>query len=265
MWPARAMRRARERGSRAGQDEPSSSVVGELVVLFSRLPEASRSPSVVGADGPVRYTRGVQRARNRAADRSAHEHGSRGQLTWQAVCTRAARSRPRAGSEVCEAVSMPVGSVSATAGCRSRSSVQAGRWPEALVCSQQRCLAVVWSCWGTIRVVKVPAFRKRFRILLVGGQNKIIWLRGVQHTFSMLLWPGDNMWKSATPEAQLCAHSLTLVQKLCVRDGSAREAARCGRAQLRSFAAAIPCLRTRVSSTRSSELCASATAMKRRC
>ena len=117
---------ARARQSRAGPDEPSSSVVGELVVLFSRLPEASRSASAAGAGGPARYTRGVQRARNRAADLCGHEHGSRRQLTWQAVCTRAARSRTRAGSEVCEAVSMPVGAVSATAGCRSRSSRASG-------------------------------------------------------------------------------------------------------------------------------------------
>ena len=117
---------ARARQSRAGPDEPSSSVVGELVVFFSSQPEASRSASAAGAGGPARYTRGVQRARNRAADLCAHEQGSRRQLTWQAVCTRAARSRTRAGSEVCEAVSMPVGAVSATAGCRSRSSRASG-------------------------------------------------------------------------------------------------------------------------------------------
>ena len=121
---------ARARQSRAGPDEPSSSVVGELVGLFSSRPETVAGEKGAGADGPARYTRGVGRARNRAADLCAHEHRSRRQLTWQAVCTRAARSRTRAGSEVCEAVSMPVGAVSATAGCRSRSS--AGRARKAL-------------------------------------------------------------------------------------------------------------------------------------
>ena len=127
MWPARAMRRARERG-RAEQDQtsPARPWSASWWSSFRVRPKPSRSASVAGADGPARYTRGVQRARNRAADLCAHEHGSRRQLTWQAVCTRAARSRTRAGSEVCEDVSMPVGAVSATAGCRSRSSRASG-------------------------------------------------------------------------------------------------------------------------------------------
>ena len=116
---------ARAWHSRAGQDE--------LIVCGRRaggtLFESARSVALPIGSGctltrPI--TRGVQRARNRAADLCGHEHGSRRQLTWQAVCTRAARSRTRAGSEVCEAVSMPVGAVSATAGCRSRSSRASG-------------------------------------------------------------------------------------------------------------------------------------------
>ena len=127
MWPARAMRRARERG-RAEQDQmsPACPWSASWWSSFRVRPKPSRSASVAGAGGPARYTRGVQGARNWAADLCAHEHRSRRQLTWQAVCTRAARSRTRAGSEVCEAVSMPVGAVSATAGCRSRSSRASG-------------------------------------------------------------------------------------------------------------------------------------------
>ena len=162
---------ARARQSRAGPDEPSSSVVGELVGLFSSRPETVAGEKGAGAGGPARYTRGVQRARNRAADLCAHEHGSRRQLTWQAVCTRAARSRTRAGSEVCEAVSMPVGAVSATAGCRSRSS-RAGR-PVREVARSAARLCAVWPLYCVQVVIRLPPPASGgFVLLLVGGQKE---------------------------------------------------------------------------------------------
>ena len=59
---------ARARQSRAGPDEPSSSVVGELVGLFSSRPESVAGQKGAGAGGPARYTRAVGLARNRATD-----------------------------------------------------------------------------------------------------------------------------------------------------------------------------------------------------
>ena len=169
MWPARAMQRARERG-RAEQDQtsPARPWSASWLDSFRVGPKPSRSASGAGAGGPVRYTRRVQRPRNRAADLCGHEHGSRRQLTWQAVCTRAARSRTRAGSEVCEAVSMPVGAVSATAGCRSRSS-RAGR-PVREVARSVARLCAVWPLYCVQVVIRLPPPASGgFVLLLVGG------------------------------------------------------------------------------------------------
>ena len=98
-------------------------------------------------------------------------NGSRRQLTWQAVCTRAARSRTRAGSEVCEDVSMPVGAVSATAGCRSRSS-RAGR-PVREVARSAARLCAVWPLYCVQVVIRLPPPASGgFVLLLVGGQKE---------------------------------------------------------------------------------------------